>query len=61
MVAVEGGLFALVMINRLARERQELRAADASAKQLESNRGELVHAQWALSRALIAQHRKEAA
>ena len=49
------------LINRLVRERQELRAADASAERLESNRRELVHAQWALSKALIAQHLKEAA
>ena len=48
-------------IDSLVRRRQELRAAGASADLLESNRGQLVRAQWALSAALIARHRKEAA
>ena len=41
---------------RLARERQQLRAAGARPRLLESNRRELVRAQWALSQALITRY-----
>ena len=45
------------LIDRLALERQRLRAAGAPARQLEANRRELVRSQWALSRALIHRYR----
>ena len=48
-------------IDSLVRRRQELRGAGASADLLESNRGELVRAQWALSAALVARYGKQAA
>jgi hypothetical protein len=47
---------------RLARERQELRAVGASKRRLEANRRQLIRAQWALSAELIARYcDKEAA
>jgi hypothetical protein len=41
---------------RLVLERQQLRGAGAARRQLETNRLELVRAQWALSAALIERH-----
>jgi hypothetical protein len=46
---------------RLARERQQLRAAGARPRLLESNRRELVRAQWALSQALITRYASDEA
>ena len=46
----------LVQIDHLTLERQELRAHHAEERVLESNRLEIVQAQWELSRALIARH-----
>jgi hypothetical protein len=47
---------------RLARERQELRAVGASKRRLDANRRQLIRAQWALSAELIARYcDKEAA
>lgn len=48
-------------IARLTAERQELRSAGANAERLETNRIELVRAQWALSHALIRRHYPAAA
>ena len=47
-------------IDRLAAERQELRATGAGRVQLELNRSELVQAQWSLSHALIDRYRPAA-
>ena len=44
-------------IAALAAERQELRKAGASCEALEENRVQLGRSQWALSHALIEQHR----
>jgi hypothetical protein len=41
------------LIERLVRERQQLRAAGAIRRRLEANRLELIRAQWALAGALI--------
>ena len=49
------------LIARLAAERQRLREAGAERPLLEQNRGELVHAQQSLSRALIERHHSAAA
>jgi hypothetical protein len=43
-------------IDGLTAERQDLRAIGASPQRLETNRVELVEAQWSLSRALIKRH-----
>ena len=43
-------------IDGLMAERQDLRATGASPERLETNRVELVDAQWSLSRALIKRH-----
>ena len=45
------------LIESLVRERQQLRRVGAVRRRLEANRVELVHAQWALARALIERHR----
>jgi hypothetical protein len=45
------------LIERLVRERQQLRSAGASRRRLEANRLELIRAQWALAGALIERHR----
>jgi hypothetical protein len=50
------------LIERLVRERQQLRSAGASRRRLEANRLELIRAQWALARALTERyHGREAA
>jgi hypothetical protein len=46
----------LARIDRLARERQELRGRRAAARALERNRIALVRSQWELSYALIERH-----
>ena len=46
----------LARVERLSRERQELRAGEGDAQELERNRLEIVQAQWELSRALIARY-----
>lgn len=46
----------LERVERLSRERQELRAAGGDAGSLERNRLEIVDAQWELSRALIRRY-----
>jgi hypothetical protein len=43
-------------IERLVRERQQLRSAGASRRRLEANRLELIRAQWALSGALMERY-----
>jgi hypothetical protein len=43
-------------INRIVAERQELRAAGATAETIEANRRRLAEAQAELSRLLIQQH-----
>jgi hypothetical protein len=43
-------------IERLVRERQQLRTAGASRRRLEANRFELIRAQWALASALMERH-----
>jgi hypothetical protein len=43
-------------IDGLMAERQDLRATGASPERLETNRVELVDAQWSLARALITRH-----
>jgi hypothetical protein len=43
-------------LNKLSRERQELRAEEADPVALEQNRIAIVEAQWALSHALIARY-----
>jgi hypothetical protein len=48
-------------IERLSRERQDLRAQHADRGALEENRFEIVEAQWELSRALIRRHLPAAA
>jgi hypothetical protein len=49
-------------IERLVRERQQLRSAGASRRRLEANRLELISAQWALADALMEHYRgREAA
>ena len=48
-------------IDGLTAERQDLRAIGASPERLETNRVELVEAQWSLSRALIKRHYPAAA
>ena len=49
-------------IERLVRERQQLRSAGASRRRLEANRLELIRAQWALAGALMERYRgREAA
>jgi hypothetical protein len=45
------------LIERLVRERQQLRGAGAAHRRLEANRLELIRAHWALSGALIERHR----
>jgi hypothetical protein len=50
------------LIERLVRERQQLRSAGASRRRLEANRLELIRAQSALAGALIERYRgREAA
>jgi hypothetical protein len=50
------------LIERIVRERQQLRSAGASRRRLEANRLELIRAQWALARALTERyHGREAA
>ena len=44
-------------IERLVRERQQLRSTGAIRHRLEANRFELIRAQWALAGALIERHR----
>ena len=44
------------LIERLVRERQQLRSAGASRRRLEANRLELIRAQWALSGALLERY-----
>ena len=44
------------LIERIVRERQQLRSAGASRPRLESNRVELIRAQWALARALTERY-----
>jgi hypothetical protein len=51
----------LARIERLARERQELRGGQASPPALERNRLALVRSQWELSYALIERHLPPAA
>jgi hypothetical protein len=46
----------LARIDRLARERQELRSGRATPGKLERNRLALVRSQWELSYALIERH-----
>ena len=48
-------------IDGLTAERQDLRATGASSERLETNRVELVDAQWSLSHALIKRHYPAAA
>jgi hypothetical protein len=43
----------LSKLDKLSRQRQELRTRDADAAALEQNRIAIVEAQWALSQALI--------
>jgi hypothetical protein len=43
-------------IDGLMAERQDLRATGAAPERLETNRVELVDAQWSLARALITRH-----
>jgi hypothetical protein len=43
-------------IERLVRERQQLRSAGASRSPLEANRLELIRAQWALAGALMERY-----
>jgi hypothetical protein len=43
----------LSKLDKLSRQRQELRTRDAGAAALEQNRIAIVEAQWALSQALI--------
>jgi hypothetical protein len=45
------------LIERLVRERQQLRSAGASRRRLEANRLELIRAQWALAGALMERYR----
>jgi hypothetical protein len=44
------------LIERLVRERQQLRSAGASHSRLEANRLELIRAQWALAGALTERY-----
>jgi hypothetical protein len=44
------------LIERLVRERQQLRNAGASRRRLEANRLELIRAQWSLSGALTERY-----
>jgi hypothetical protein len=44
------------LIERLVRERQQLRSAGASRRRLEANRLELIRAQWALAGALMERY-----
>ncbi|MGI8422247.1 MAG: hypothetical protein ACR2MU_08335 [Gaiellaceae bacterium] len=48
-------------IERLAAERQDLRAAGVERDRLEENRQTLLQAQWSLSHALIQQYRPASA
>jgi hypothetical protein len=49
-------------IERLVRERQQLRSMGASRRRLEANRLELIRAQWAFGGALMERYRgREAA
>jgi hypothetical protein len=43
-------------LERLSRERQELRTRAAPQSELEANRLEIVEAQWDLSRALVRRY-----
>jgi hypothetical protein len=43
-------------IERIVRERQQLRSAGASRRRLEANRLELIRAQWALAGALMERY-----
>jgi hypothetical protein len=45
------------LIERLVRERQQLRGAGAICRRLAANRLELIRAQWALAGALIERQR----
>ena len=50
------------LIERVVRDRQQLRSAGASHRRLEANRLELIRAQWALADALLVRYRgREAA
>jgi hypothetical protein len=49
------------LIERLVRERQQLRSAGASRRRLEANRLELIRAQWALAGALMERYREREA
>jgi hypothetical protein len=50
------------LIERLVRERQQLRSAGASRRRLEANRLKLIRAQWALAGAFMERYRgREAA
>jgi hypothetical protein len=44
------------LIERLVRERQQLRSAGASRRRLEANRLELIRAQWSLAGALMERY-----
>ncbi len=44
------------VIERLVRERQQLRSAGASRRRLEANRLELIREQWALAGALMERY-----
>ena len=44
------------LIERLVRDRQQLRSAGASRRRLEANRLELIRAQWALAGALMERY-----
>jgi hypothetical protein len=43
-------------IERIVRERQQLRSGGASRRRLETNRLELIRAQWALAGALMERY-----
>jgi len=45
-----------MLIERVVRERQQLRSAGASRRRLEANRRELIRAQWALAGALMERY-----
>jgi hypothetical protein len=44
------------LIERVVRDRQQLRSAGASRRRLEANRLELIRAQWALADALLVRY-----
>jgi hypothetical protein len=44
------------LIERIVRDRQQLRSVGASRRRLEANRLELIRAQWALSDALLVRY-----